>query len=209
MSSFFSKAKNVSGQGILLIKSGAEKSKGISTVGAAKGIGIFFVIVIVIIIIIYVSRSLNVGFGDLFSGLSADRIAKNEAANAAEDIKELDVELKEQLEDATTRSTDILLDAEHTTTEEIKRVVEKEAAQTEASLIDKLAEIQAAIFRQIRITDIKDDTADKFRRLQDIWARLQRGERVESYELKEFNDAILTGVITVNGNTGVITNNLR
>lgn len=208
MSPFFSKAKSAAGQGIGLLKSGAEQSKGIPIVGAAKGIGIFFVIVIVIIIIIYVSRSLNVGFGSLF-GASADSIAKGEAADSEERIKDLDVELKEQLEEQSKTDRDILLEQERTTTEEIKRVVEKEAAETEARLLDKLAEIEAAILRSIRITDIIDDSDDKFSRLVDIWGRFSSGIWIESWELKEFNDALTTGIITVNPDTGVITNNLR
>ena len=208
MSSFFSKAKGTAGQGIGLVKSGAEQAKGIPIIGAAKGIGILFVIVIVIIVIIYVSRSLNVGFGSLFGlGDSADDISRTQSAESEERIKELDVELKEQLEEQSKTDRDVLLEAEHTTTEEIKRVVEKEIAETEAALIDKLDEIEAAIKRKIFVTDIIDDSADKFRRLQSIWAELQKGTWVESWELKEFQDALTTGIITVHD--GVLINNLR
>ena len=208
MSPFFSKTKSAAGQGIGLIKSGAEQSKGIPIVGAAKGIGIFFVIVIVIIVIIYVSRSLNVGFGSLFGlGDSADDISRQELEDSTEQIKNLDVELKEQLEEQSKTDRDILLEQESTTTEEIKRVVEKEAAETEARLLDKLAEIEAAILRSIRITDIVDDSDDKFRRLQDIWARFSTGVWIESWELAEFNDALTTGAIRVTN--GILINNLR
>ncbi len=213
MSPFFSKAKSAAGQGIGFVKSGAEQAKGIPIVGAAKGIGILFVIVIVIIVIIFVSKKLDIGFGDFFSfgnlfgEDSADDVSRQQSEESEERIKELDVELKEQLEDATTRSTDILLEAEHTVGEEVKRVVEKEVAETEAALIDKLDEIEAAILRKIITTDIEDDTADKFRRLQDIWAQLQRGDRVESWELTEFQHALITGIITVHDN--VLINNLK
>lgn len=154
------------------------------------------------------------------TGESAKEEIRDEIDETEQAIKTQQVELKEQTFSQIDKNRDIILDKEQDTAEQVKRVVEKETAETEARLLDELEAIETRILARLQDAEAEDDKAARFARLKDIWRRYsdagscmneeecaKRNIQIEGWEYEEMTDAFQAGEILISSN-GVLLNNL-
>lgn len=165
----------------------SEGASKINTIGAAKGLGVLAVIAIIIVVVFAISKSLGVSFSDIFGGDST----------SDEAVKDLQVETKDQLVDQVDANRDLILAAEAETSEQIKRAIEREAAETEAILSNKIDKAIASIENRILEERLADQRIEDLRLAKDIFERVSNGVRVAQWELEFLNNRLKAGAIVI------------
>ena len=178
-----------------------------SAISNIRLIAIAVAIIAVVAIVWKFSNDLK-GFNPFGSGDSTTDVIRDEIDETEQSIKTEQLAQKGQIIDQIDAARDIILDKEQNTTEQVKRVVEKENAESEAAILDEMADFEARITARLKLSESPEEDAETLSRLTDIWARIQNDEMVESWELVEINDALTSGAVTINKATGDITSNL-